>query len=188
MKPWPSLQLAGRPARPWAGLVLAALALPGLLLQLAALRQAQQAQAQARHDLQTTRAATTTAARPASEADKRQLAQARQLLAQLQAPWFELMAAFEQHTRDDIGLLRLEPDARAMRVRVVAQARDQAAMLAYLQALEADPRLSDVLLLNHQLEADQPGRPVRFALQAGWRRAAGAAVATLAAAQPGAQP
>jgi hypothetical protein len=106
----------------------------------------------------------------ADDADRRLHAQLAPIAARLEAPWFELLATFEQHTGNDVGLLRLQPDARQMRIRVHAQARDVRAMLAYVSALEADPRLLGVLLISHQTEAEVPGRPVSFELQAGWRR------------------
>jgi Tfp pilus assembly protein PilN len=41
-------------------------------------------------------------------------------------------------------------------------------MLAYLRSLQADSRLSNVLLVSHQVQAQAPGTPLRFQLEAHW--------------------
>ena len=104
-----------------------------------------------------------------SSADRLLLAQARTVMTQLNAPWDDLLAVFEEHSTPKVGLLKLEPDAKAAIVRVTAQSASVEAMVAYVQALEGDPRLVDVILANHQIERDTAGRPVRFMLIAGWR-------------------
>lgn len=91
------------------------------------------------------------------------------------APGADLLATFEEHGSNDIGLLKLEPDAKAGLVRVTGQARNTAALFAYLRELEADPRLMHVALTTQQSERDTPGQPLRFVIQAGWRTTASAA-------------
>ena len=108
--------------------------------------------------------------RKPTEAERVRFAQASAVAGELGAPWSELLSAFEEHGSGDVGLLKLEPDARAGQVRVTGQVRNTRALFAYLRALESDPRLGSVVLTNHQLERDVPGRPLRFTLQAGWRR------------------
>lgn len=104
-----------------------------------------------------------------STADRLLLAQARTVVSQLNAPWDDLLAVFEEHSTSKVGLLKLEPDAKAALVRVTAQAADVDAMVAYVRALEGDTRLSDVILANHQVDREIAGRPVRFMLVANWR-------------------
>lgn len=115
------------------------------------------------------------AARPIAaqltDAQRRSLRQVHALSAQITAPWSDLLAVFEQHIQPDVGLLRLEPDARSGRVRLSAEARDTKAMMGYVTALESDVRLVDVVLTHHQFERELAGQPVRFTLQAGWRPA-----------------
>jgi hypothetical protein len=41
-------------------------------------------------------------------------------------------------------------------------------MLSYLGALQRDDRLNTVVLVSHQVQAQTPGTPVRFQVQAGW--------------------
>jgi Tfp pilus assembly protein PilN len=102
-------------------------------------------------------------------------AQVNAVAGELSAPWSDLLAAFEEHGSGDVGLLKLEPDARAGLVRVTGQVRNTRALFGYLRALEADPRLERVVLTNHQVERNTPGMPLRFTLQAGWRRGSAAA-------------
>ena len=159
------LDFVAVPTRPWGGLLLAALALAAVgvvLVQAWLVRQQTQHTAQRESRPAVVRA-------PLSDAQRRGLVQVKALAAQITAPWSNLLAVFEQHTRPEVGLLRLEPDARSGRVKLTAEAKDTAAMMTYVTTLEADPRLVDVVLASHQLERDVPGRPVRFTLQAGWR-------------------
>jgi len=109
-----------------------------------------------------------------SAADRTLLAQARTVASQLNAPWDELLAVFEEHSSPGVGLLKLEPDAKAAIVRVTAQSSNVDSMVAYVEALEGDSRLTEVILANHQVERETAGRPLRFTLVASWRPAAAA--------------
>ena len=83
-----------------------------------------------------------------------QHAQLEQLARHLAAPWGDLLALFEQHGAGDVALVRLEPDAAIGRVTLTARARQRAAMLAYVIALEHDARLASVLLTHHKSVPD----------------------------------
>lgn len=163
--------LAGGP-RPWGGIALAALA--ALLLGAAALSswriEQDNRQALARLNEQAARLLPP-APRKLSEGERVRLAQAARVAGELRAPWGDLLATFEEHGQGDIGLLKLEPDAKAGVVRVTSQARNARALFAYLHELEADPRLVRVALTTQQLERETPGQPLRFVIQAGWRGA-----------------
>jgi hypothetical protein len=115
-----------------------------------------------------------------SPAERRRQAQSRRLLQQLDAPWNELFALLEQHADPQVGLLRLEPDAASGQIRLMAMCKDLGVMATWLRRLEQDPRLSDVQIVQHQIEELAPGRPVRFNLVARWRGApAGGKVAAV---------
>ncbi|ACB34881.1 fimbrial assembly [Leptothrix cholodnii SP-6] len=106
-----------------------------------------------------------------SPAERRRQAQSRRLLQQLDAPWNELFALLEQHADPQVGLLRIEPDAGSGQIRLMAMCKDLGVMATWLRRLEQDPRLSDVQIVQHQIEELAPGRPVRFNLVARWRGA-----------------
>jgi hypothetical protein len=105
------------------------------------------------------------------------------VVADLAAPWEDLLRVFETRAGQQVTVLRLEPDARSGLVRLTGEARTLAAVLAYAGALDTDPRLSQVLLTHHQRRADPvesvdaasaPPRPVaatavEFTLTAAWR-------------------
>lgn len=107
--------------------------------------------------------------RVVSAEERRQLAQIAQLSRHLAAPWDELLALFEKHGAGDVALVRLEPDASTGLVNLTARARHRRVMMAYLLALESDPRLSAVLLTHHETLPDVEGTPVQFSITAQWR-------------------
>jgi hypothetical protein len=106
------------------------------------------------------------------------------VVADLAAPWEDLLRVFETRAGQQVAVLRLEPDARSGLVRLAGEARTLSAVLAYAGALDADPRLSQVLLTHHQRRAEPvaaavetasaPPRPagaamIEFTLTAAWR-------------------
>ncbi|MDE1164588.1 MAG: PilN domain-containing protein [Pseudomonas sp.] len=96
------------------------------------------------------------------------LAQMRQVSQQLRRPWERLFAMLEALQLDNVALLTLTPDARKGQVRITAEARDLDAMLDFHRQLEASEELSDVSLLNHEIDAKSPEHPVQFNLLANW--------------------
>jgi hypothetical protein len=116
-----------------------------------------------------------------SAADRALLLQARSISNQLNAPWDQLLGVFEEHSMQTVGLLKLEPDAKAAIVRVTAQAGSAEDMVSYVAALESDNRLADVVLASHQIERDTAGRPLRFMLVASWKTTGATGLAAPAA-------
>ena len=170
MKPLARLDFMARAPRPWAGLVLC-IAAAGLLVTAAASAWQLERDNRDRLALVNERAARLLPPPPRklTEAERVRLAQATRVAGELRAPWADLLATFEEHGKNDIGLLKLEPDAKAGIVRVTGQARNTAALFAYLRELEADARLTQVALTTQQSERETPGQPLRFVIQAGWR-------------------
>lgn len=85
----------------------------------------------------------------------------------LSAPWPELLRSMEASRSRDIALVRVEPVAARGTLRITADARHAEAMLDYLEQLDAQG-LADVTLTSHQVQAQQPGTPIRFQVQARW--------------------
>lgn len=106
---------------------------------------------------------------PMTAADRRRHAQMEALARYLAAPWDELLAAFEERRPGQAVLQRVEQDASSGTLRLTARARHADAMMAYVTALEADTRLSQVLLHRHETDGEQPGAPLRFELSAAWK-------------------
>ena len=86
----------------------------------------------------------------------------------LTLPWADLFDALEASSNNSVALLALEPDLAKRVLRITAEAKNKADMLAYVHRLNEDSRLLNVHLMDHQLQAQTPGEPVRFSIQASW--------------------
>jgi hypothetical protein len=93
---------------------------------------------------------------------------AKQVATELQMPWSDLLSAFEAAPTQDIAVLSIEPSAARRSVKVTAEAKHAQAMLRYLSALQKDKRLTQVMLIQHQVQQQVAGTPLRFQLQAYW--------------------
>jgi hypothetical protein len=113
--------------------------------------------------------------RPARAVPKERLDEeaksAEAVVRQLTVPWGSLIQALEQAASRDVAVLQLQPDAENRVVRLGAQARNAEAMFAYLRRLGAAKGLADVHMLSHQLQREDPQRPVQFSVQASLKAA-----------------
>jgi Tfp pilus assembly protein PilN len=96
---------------------------------------------------------------------------AQAVMRRLTLPWAPLVQAIEAAATPDVAILQLQPDPQQRVLRLTGEARDQDAMLEYLQRLAEAKVLTDVQLVNHQILVDESQRPVRFAVQAALREA-----------------
>jgi Tfp pilus assembly protein PilN len=85
---------------------------------------------------------------------------------QLTLPWAALIGTLEQAATREVAILQLQPDAEQRLVRLSGEARDREAMFQYLRRLSAAPGLGDVHLVSHQVQLEDPQRPIQFAVQA----------------------
>lgn len=97
-----------------------------------------------------------------------EIKQANAIIFELNLPWKELFEAFEVTRNTDIAVLAIEPDAQKGFVRISGEAKSLESLPAYLGYLQKVPLFKDVALLNHQVQQQDPQRPVRFMLQATW--------------------
>lgn len=104
---------------------------------------------------------------PRDRAAEEGAAAARKALEKAKLPWDGLFAALEAADDRDVAILAVLPDGPRRQVRIQAEARSLAAMLAYQRRLERDGRLRQVILVDHEASAD-PGEAVRFHLAAAW--------------------
>lgn len=107
------------------------------------------------------------AARPDPRGDA-SLAAARLALDKARLPWTALFLALETAQGADVSLLSVSPEVTRRQVRIQAEARDFAAMLAYHQHLQQQPGLGQVVLVDHVVVKDVPEAPVRFQILAAW--------------------
>jgi hypothetical protein len=91
---------------------------------------------------------------------------AEAVVRQLTVPWGLVVQAVEQAATRDVAVLQLQPDAESRSVRLTAEARHSQAMFEYLRRLGAAKGLSDVHLVSHQVQRDDPQQPIQFSVQA----------------------
>lgn len=108
----------------------------------------------------------------AASADTQQAAAelktANEIIMQLTLPWTALFNALESANSNNVALLGIEPDARKRLVRLSGEAKNQAAMFAYIRQLQANKAMTSVYLRHQQVQEQDPEKPVRFTLDASW--------------------
>ena len=90
---------------------------------------------------------------------------------QLNLPWRGLHDAIQAATPADIALLALEPDAKKNSVRITAEAKSSDDMIAYVARLQDVDWFNAVLLTRHEINEQDPNRPIRFQIDAQWKAA-----------------
>lgn len=93
---------------------------------------------------------------------------ANEVIMQLTLPWTELFNALEEANSSNIALLGIEPNARKRLVRVSGEAKNSAALFAYIRILQANKSMSAVYLKHQQVQERSPEKPIRFTLDASW--------------------
>ncbi|MEY2685957.1 MAG: hypothetical protein RL375_155 [Pseudomonadota bacterium] len=143
----------------------------------------------------------------AAAAERLQVGQTRALAGPRALPWAKLLGTLQSHTGGRIELLRIEPHGNIestprapARIRLTAQAREAADIDAFVRALQAEPRLRDVAIMqsaarsrrgapgNDAPAKDRPTTPdtegLVFALVAAWRDPPGPETSRATPAQP----
>lgn len=103
------------------------------------------------------------------EREEEEAKYAESVVRQLTLPWASLVGTIEEAATRDVAILQLQPDAQQRLLRLTAEARHQEAMLEYLRRLVAASVLTDVHVVSHQVQNEDPRRPVQFAVQASFR-------------------
>lgn len=98
----------------------------------------------------------------------REIRHANQVIDQIALPWDRLFQAVEAAANARVSLLGITPDPKSGTVEVTGEALDLAGMFDYVKKLERQGSLSQVYLLNHQVNDQDPQRPVRFTVTASW--------------------
>jgi Tfp pilus assembly protein PilN len=91
-----------------------------------------------------------------------------QAIAQLNLPWRDLLDAMEAATPPTIALLVLEPDAKKRALKGTAEAKSSDDMIAYVEQLKQQPFFAAVALTRHEINEQDPNKPVRFQFEAMW--------------------
>jgi hypothetical protein len=150
---------------PWAGLGVLALALAvagSLALHYGDVRRELAAEEAARGLLNEGRPARAVPRERLEEETRQVDAIARQLT----LPWAQMIETIENASIGEVAVLQLQPEAEQRRLRLTAEAKNREAMLRYIRRLDESKALSEVHLVSHQVQLDDPSRPIQFALQA----------------------
>lgn len=94
---------------------------------------------------------------------------AEAVVRELTLPWGALIRTLEQAATREVAILQLQPDAHQRVVKITAEARNQAAMFEYLRRLGASRNLGEPHLVSHQVQREDPQRPIQFSIQAALR-------------------
>lgn len=90
-------------------------------------------------------------------------------VAQLNLPWRDVLNAMEAATPDTIALLSIEHDSRKHVVKGSAETKSSEAMIGYIEQLKQQEYFRDVLLTKHEINEQDPNKPLRFQFEATWR-------------------
>jgi len=88
---------------------------------------------------------------------------------QLTLPWAQMIEAVEAASTGEVALLQMQPEAQQRTLRLTAEAKSREAMLRFVRRLGQSRALSGVHLINHQVQVEDPSRPVQFGVRAAFR-------------------
>jgi len=91
------------------------------------------------------------------------------VIRQLTVPWAQMIEAVETASASDVVLLQLQPETQQRSLRLTAEAKSREAMLRYVRRLGEARALSGVHMVSHQVQTDNPSRPIQFSVQAAFR-------------------
>ncbi len=89
-------------------------------------------------------------------------------IGQLNLPWHEVFDAIEAATPKTIALLALEPDAARHVLKGVAEAKSSDEMIVYVEMLKQQAFFAAVGLTRHEINEQDPHKPLRFQFEAQW--------------------
>ncbi len=102
-------------------------------------------------------------------ASEPELKLAKTIVAQLSTPWNPLLNTIEQSNMQNIALLSIEPSRKKQQLLLTGQAKNIASAVQYIKQLETTDSLSQVYLLKHSIDQNDPYKPVGFTIMAKWQ-------------------
>jgi Tfp pilus assembly protein PilN len=122
------------------------------------------------------------AAKGAQALDALQTKAMNQALQALNRPWSALWDALERVSSApgvQVAILEMRPDAASDQdpnagqgLRLLAESKDSAHMLGFMRQLRAEPFFVSAVLSSHQVNAQDPNKPLRFEVNLRWAQAA----------------
>lgn len=105
---------------------------------------------------------------PIADATLREILHANDVIDQIALPWERLFKAVEAAASNKVALLGITPDQKGGTVEISGECADLQTLFDYVKRLDQQASLGRVYLLNHQINAQDPQRPVRFTVTASW--------------------
>jgi Tfp pilus assembly protein PilN len=99
-----------------------------------------------------------------------QMVAAAKAIERLATPWGALYDSLEGSVDDTVSLLEVAPSADKHEIRLAGEARDFAALRAYIKRLGDSGGLADVRLLGQEVKRSDPQHPIVFSIVATWRQ------------------
>jgi Tfp pilus assembly protein PilN len=87
---------------------------------------------------------------------------------QLNLPWRTLQDAVLAATPRNVALIAMEPDPRTRILKITAETKNSDDMVDYIASLKEQESFSAVVLTHHEINEQDPNRPLRFQLEATW--------------------
>jgi nitrate reductase NapAB chaperone NapD len=107
--------------------------------------------------------------RTASRTDSATEAAREGITAQLNKGWQPAFDALAATRSDKIALLSLDVILAKRQIKLVAEARNLADTVAYIEALQKQSGILRAVLNQHEIETDTDEKPVRFQATVEWR-------------------
>lgn len=159
-----------RRSAPWAGPLLAVLALALSAEVGLSYQRAREATAAAEHRLASLgrQAERNRKVAPQAGATREELAAAREAFQRLSMPWEKLFGALESSANGKVALLGIEPDPKAGTVLISGESPDYLSALNYLLELQRGGTLTQPHLVRHERRDQDPRGGVAFSIAASW--------------------
>ncbi len=91
-----------------------------------------------------------------------------EIVGRLNLPWRDVFQAIESATPASVALLELSPDAKRHAIKGTAEAKNGDDMLNYIARIGNQPFFDSVVLTRHEINEQDPNRPLRFQFLAEW--------------------
>lgn len=92
-------------------------------------------------------------------------------IVQLNLPWQALFQSLEKVKPANVALLGLEPNGERHTLRILAETKQPEDMLDFVRLLRAQPQFTYAVLTRHEVNLQDPNRPLRFTVEAVWEPA-----------------
>lgn len=107
--------------------------------------------------------------RAVSRADSSAQAARERITTQLNAGWQPAFDALAATRSSKIALLSIDAIHAKQQIKLVAEARNLADAVAFIEALQQQPGILRAVLNQHEIESDADQKPVRFQATVEWR-------------------